>query len=351
MRMVFRSPAFFILLALGIANSVAGLSLSNQLYGTPALPLTFTVIGTLQGAFSLFVIIIAIYYSGELVWRDRERKVHEIIDATALPNWAYMVPKTLAVTGVLFSTLVAAMLTGVVIQLIRGVTNVELGQYMAWYLVPQTVDMVLLAVLAVFVQALSPNKYVGWAIMVVYLVASITLGNIGFDHPLYSYGFSSSGTQLSDMNGDQIGGAVSWWLRLYWRVRPDAGDPRPSAVAARHRDAAQASPCAASRAARQPGGRVDGSGVAGVRGDRIVPLLEHGRAQHLSHAGRSRPDARGLREEVPQIREGAAALDYRRHAQRRLLSGRAPGGDQRQLSVRQRYRRAAQRSPRPADRL
>ena len=215
MRMVFRSPAFFILIALGVANSVAGLLLSNQLYGTPALPLTFTVIGTLQGAFSLFVIIITIYYSGELVWRDRERKFHEIIDATALPNWAYMVPKTLAVTGVLFCTLLAAMLTGIVIQLIRGVGNIELGQYIAWYLVPQTIDAVILAVLAVFVQALSPNKYVGWAIMVVYLVASITLSNIGFEHPLYNYG-GTGGEQLSDMNGNQIGGAVGWWLRLYW---------------------------------------------------------------------------------------------------------------------------------------
>jgi ABC-2 type transport system permease protein len=215
MRMVFRSPAFFILIALGIANSVAGLLLSNEIYGTPARLLTFTVIGTLQGAFSLFIYIIAIYYSGELVWRDRERKFHEIIDATALPNWAYMVPKTLAVVGVLFSTLVAATLTGVVIQLIRGVTDIDGGQYWAWYLLPQTVDFVLIAVLAVFVQALSPNKYVGWAIMLVYFVAQLVVANIGFEHPLYNYG-DVGNQQLSDMNGAQIGGALGWWLRLYW---------------------------------------------------------------------------------------------------------------------------------------
>jgi hypothetical protein len=75
--------------------------------------------------------------------------------------------------------------------------------------------MIILALLAVFVQALSPNKYVGWGIMVVYLVASITLANIGFEHPLYTYGDTGS-VQLSDMNGDNVGGALSWWLRLYW---------------------------------------------------------------------------------------------------------------------------------------
>ena len=78
-----------------------------------------------------------------------------------------------------------------------------------------TVDMTILAILAVFVQALSPNKYLGWGIMVIYLVATITLSTIGFDHPLYLYG-STGAVQFSDMNGSQIGGATGWWLRLYW---------------------------------------------------------------------------------------------------------------------------------------
>jgi len=32
-------------------------------------------------------VIIAIYYAGELVWRERERKTHEIVDATPRPIW------------------------------------------------------------------------------------------------------------------------------------------------------------------------------------------------------------------------------------------------------------------------
>ena len=47
--------------------------------------------------------IMAIYYSGELVWRDRERKVHEIIDASSTPDWTFLVPKTLALILVLAS--------------------------------------------------------------------------------------------------------------------------------------------------------------------------------------------------------------------------------------------------------
>ncbi|MDH7973589.1 M1 family aminopeptidase [Sphingomonas sp. AR_OL41] len=215
MRQVLRSPAFAVLMLVGLFNATAGLLVGNEIYGTPARPLTFATIGILQGAFTFIPLIIAIYYSGELVWRDRERKMHEIIDATSLPNWAYMVPKSLAVTAVLIATLIVSIIAAIIVQLARGQSNVELGQYFAWYLLPSSVDLALTAILAVFVQALSPNKYVGWGVMVIYLVATITLSNIGFEHPLYNYG-STGNERLSDMNGAQVGRALGWWLRLYW---------------------------------------------------------------------------------------------------------------------------------------
>lgn len=215
MAQVFRSPAFLVLLVVGLFNVVGALLFAGEMYGTPSRPLTFALIETLTGGFGLIPIIIAIFYGGELVWRDRDRKIHEIVDATPLPNWAYMVPKALAVAGVLFVTLLVSVVAAIAIQLIRGGGQIALGEYLAWYLLPMTVDMLLLAILSVFVQALSPNKYVGWAIMVVYLVATLTLSNLGFEHPLYLYG-SGPTPDLSDMNGNQVGGAGSWWLRLYW---------------------------------------------------------------------------------------------------------------------------------------
>ncbi|MEZ5710039.1 MAG: M1 family aminopeptidase [Blastomonas sp.] len=212
---VLRSPAFFILMLFGLFNSGAGMLSGVELYGTPAHPLTFSVIGIIIGTFAIIPLIIAIYYAGELVWRDRDRKMHEIVDATAVPNWAYLLPKMLAVSVVLFATLLVSMVAGMLIQSIRGLADFELGKYIAWYVVPLGVDMVILAVLSVFVQAISPNKYIGWAIMLVYFVASLTFANIGFEHPLYQYG-ATGPNPLSDMNGDAVGRAGSWWMRLYW---------------------------------------------------------------------------------------------------------------------------------------
>jgi ABC-2 type transport system permease protein len=214
-KQVIRSPAFFVLVALGMINTVANLWFSGEMFGTPTLPVTRWVIPMLAGSFGIFSIIIAIYYSGELVWRERDRRMHEIIDATPLPNWAYVVPKTLAVALVLFSTLLFGMLAAILVQLAKGHTDLELGKYLLWYLLPLGVEVTMIAVLAVFVQSISPNKYIGWAVMVVYIVATITLVSMGFEHNLYQYG-NAPNVPLSDMNGGGGFAAGAWWFRLYW---------------------------------------------------------------------------------------------------------------------------------------
>lgn len=215
MKLVFKSPAFVVLVALGMINTFANLWFSGELFGTPTLPVTTSVIPILTGSFSLFPIIIAIYYAGELVWRERDRRMHEIIDATPLPNWAYVVPKTLAVTLVLFVTLLFGVLAAILVQLVKGYTNIDPAKYLLWFVLPQGVGMVMIAVLAVFVQSLSPNKYVGWAVMVVYIVSTIVMNSLGFEHNLYQFG-NSPQEPLSDINGAGGYWIGAWWFRLYW---------------------------------------------------------------------------------------------------------------------------------------
>ncbi|WP_374275299.1 ABC transporter permease/M1 family aminopeptidase [Brevundimonas sp.] len=200
MALIFKSPAYLVLILLGAAFAFANLVFSGEVYGTPSIPVTRAVIGTLEGAFGLITVIIAIYYAGELVWRDRDRKVHEIVDASSAPDWTFLLPKTLALALVLASTLIVAMIAGIIWQTIRGNFDYQLGQYLYWYVWRQTISMSLLAALAIFIQAMSPNKFVGWALMVVYLIATIVLGNLGFDHYLYNYGVGP-GVPLSDLNG------------------------------------------------------------------------------------------------------------------------------------------------------
>jgi len=217
MGQVFKSPAYFVLLFLGLANAMGSLWFATDAgrYGGVVYPVTRVLLNPLLGSFGLIPMIIAIYYSGELVWRERERKTHEIIDATPVPDWAFVAPKTLAISLVLISTLLVSVVAAILSQVFHGYFNLELDKYLIWYVLPQAVDWILLAVLAVFLQTISPHKFIGWGLMVLYLVTTITFVNLGFESKLYNYG-STTETPFSDMNGLGKFWIGAWWLRAYW---------------------------------------------------------------------------------------------------------------------------------------
>ncbi|AYV45720.1 aminopeptidase [Caulobacter flavus] len=217
MGQVFKSPAFFVLLALGLFNAAGSLWFATDAdgYGGQIYPVTRALLAPLLGSFSLIPMIIAIYYAGELVWRERERRTHEIIDSTPVGDWAFTAPKIAAIALVLLSTLLVSVVAGVVSQIGHGYFRLELDKYLLWYVLPQAVDWILLAVLAVFLQVLSPHKFVGWGLMVVYVVTQVTFSNLGFQHNLYNYG-GSPGTPFSDMNRLGSFWIGAWWFRAYW---------------------------------------------------------------------------------------------------------------------------------------
>jgi hypothetical protein len=72
MRQIFRSPAYLVLLLLAAVLVVSNLWSGGEIYGTPSLPRTVLIIPNLSAAFGLISIIIAIYYAGEVVWREQQ---------------------------------------------------------------------------------------------------------------------------------------------------------------------------------------------------------------------------------------------------------------------------------------
>jgi aminopeptidase N len=215
MGQVFKSPAFFVLLVLGLFNAAGALFFDSGAFGVETWPVTRQVIENLQGSFTIIPLLIAIYYAGELVWRERDRKTHEIVDSSAAPDWAFAVPKTLAISLVLIATLLVSVVAGVVSQAVKGYTDFELEKYLVWYVLPETVNMVHLAVLAVFFQVLSPHKFIGWGLMLIYLISRLVASNLGFDHPLYNYS-AGIAVPLSDMNGQGDFWKGRAWLDAYW---------------------------------------------------------------------------------------------------------------------------------------
>ena len=153
--------------------------------------------------------------ASELVWRERDRNIHEIIGASAIPDWAFIVPKILAVSLVLISTMLVSVIGAMAIQLFHEYTQFEIGRYLLWYLLPGAVDYVLIAVLAVFVQVISPQKFVGWGIMLLFVVSRSVLPKLGLEDHLYTYA-QGPVVPLSDMNGQGRFWIGAWSFRAYW---------------------------------------------------------------------------------------------------------------------------------------
>jgi hypothetical protein len=215
MRMVLTSPGTFIIALFGMGNTAAFLWLVPTAYGTSNHPTLAATIGGVRGGYAIVTLLVAAFYGGELVWRERDRKINELIDSTPVPAWIITVPKILAIFAVLLIVNLGGVAIGLLYQLIEHARSAGIPQYIGWFILPASLNGLLIAILAVFFQALSPNKYVGWGLLFVWFVAGIFMGNMGFGNPLYNYGGTPS-VPLSDF----MGAGTFWWgeavMLFYW---------------------------------------------------------------------------------------------------------------------------------------
>ncbi|MDB5432656.1 MAG: aminopeptidase [Caulobacter sp.] len=217
MTQVFGSPAYVVLLVLGLLNAVGGLWYTTQdtPYGGVIHPVTRVLIDPLIGSFGIIPVIIAVFYAGELVWRERDRRTHEIIESTPTSDWTFVAPKVAAIALVMISTVAVSVLAAMLIQTALGYTHYEPGKYLLWYMAPLTVEWTLLAVLAVFLQLVTPHKFWTWGLMLLLIVSRWALPRVGWEDHLYHYGLASD-VRLSDMNNMGRFWIGAWAFRLYW---------------------------------------------------------------------------------------------------------------------------------------
>lgn len=207
--------AFWVILAFGLFNTVPGFFFANGIYGTDNYPVTRVMMNTINGAYSIIPIIIVIYYAAELMWRERRFRFNEITDATPTPSWVFITSKFLAMMVVILSLAIVAIVAAALSQLAMGYTAIEMDQYMIRSIMEIVIPAGLLSALAIFLQVLLNNRWLGMAAMLVFFVASLIMSQIGFDHNLYQYG-GSPGAPYSDMNGYGHFLGISLWFTLYW---------------------------------------------------------------------------------------------------------------------------------------
>ena len=197
---IVKSAPFYVLLAFGMFNVTGGfLAAMESTFGTPVYPVTEVVSRAVGSNFSFVVLLILLYYAGELVHRERQLRVDQIIDATPFPSGAAVAAKVLALWFVITALFVTVILAGVLLQALHGYTNFAPAIYLTDVLGVIGGSFYFWAIIAVFVQSVSPGKYVGMLILMLIFIGTEVLANFGLEHVLYS--LSLPNAPFSAMNG------------------------------------------------------------------------------------------------------------------------------------------------------
>ncbi|MEX2582173.1 MAG: M1 family aminopeptidase [Gemmatimonadota bacterium] len=206
---------FVAILGAGLIFLVMAADQVGKLFGTTTWPVTYSVIELLGGMFSIFVLVIITFYGGELIWRERDSRIDQLVDATPVPNAVRYLAKLSALIGVVVMLQAVLLVAGIVTQTAKGYYTFEFGQYAQTLFGFNLADFVLLCILITLIHVLVNNKYMGHLIAVLYFVGTIFAVQLGLDHSLYLFG-GDAGLVYSDMNryGPYVEPFV--WFKAYW---------------------------------------------------------------------------------------------------------------------------------------
>jgi ABC-type transport system involved in multi-copper enzyme maturation permease subunit len=207
---------YFAVIALaGVLALLAGSLDLGSIYGTNTYPVTYQLLDLVRDVFSLFMLVVTTFYAGELVWREREARTAQMLDALPVPTWLPLMAKTLGLIGLQALMLALAMLVGMLVQVFKGYFALEPVLYLRTLFTILLPQYALLAVLAIAAQVIINHKYLAYFVLILYYAAVLTFSGFGLDHPMLLYG-QTPAFLYSAMNGFGHYLARERAFELYW---------------------------------------------------------------------------------------------------------------------------------------
>ncbi|GFE89110.1 ABC transporter permease/M1 family aminopeptidase [Steroidobacter agaridevorans] len=213
---VLRSIPFLVLLAFGLFNYLGSSVAIDNTFGTPIYPVTALMMQSMQGSYQFLLIIIVTFYAGDVLWRERDARLAEVTDSLPVPNWVPLLSKLGAITAVVVAFVGFGVLAAIGYQLWHGYTNLEPLVFLQAAFIDSW-PWVLMGALALFLQVVSNQKFIGYLLLILVLLAQIVLSRIGYEHNLYLYGGAPAMT-YSDMNGYGHLLQPFAWFQTYWTL-------------------------------------------------------------------------------------------------------------------------------------
>ena len=213
---VIKSMPFLVMLLLAIANFVANFAVNGMRFDSAPYPLTRLLLEELAGGINSVLVIVLIFYSGELIFKEKQVKISDVTDAMPVPNWVPLIAKAAALVAVIFAFLFTGVAAALVIQLVKGGAPVEGMLYLQGTLI-NAVYFILMAMAVLSLQTITNNKYIGYGLAIVLFLSNTVLNGMDLNHKLYSFAALPE-LIYSDING--YGHFLTgWsWFALYWSL-------------------------------------------------------------------------------------------------------------------------------------
>ncbi len=213
---IVKSVPFILLAFLGLLNTIPNFLFANDGYGTHELPTTFTMVSIVRGAFYLFAVIIMVYFSGFLVWKERNARMDEIYDSLPMKNWTIYLGKYLSILTVMFLLSSLLIVAAVITQSAYGYHQYNIGTYIRELLIMDMLLFAFIMALSMLVHSLSKNMYLGFAIVIVFLFAiDIITDVLNISTNMVDFGATPDYT-LSDFYGFEPFYKGLGWFNAYW---------------------------------------------------------------------------------------------------------------------------------------
>ncbi|WP_299063119.1 M1 family aminopeptidase [uncultured Polaribacter sp.] len=212
---IFKSLPFICILIVGVLMLVGTLFTIGKIVGTKTLPVTWQMLRGGNVFSTLIINLCTFLYAGILIQRAKTTKINHLIDSTPIYNWVLLFSKFIALLKMQLVLLSVILVSGVLYQTYQGYYDYEVGHYLKELYGLKFINYFIWAFMAIFIQTLIKNQYLGLFIMLIIAIGTPLLSLIGIELPIFKYN-QGSGFRYSDMNG--YGTALSryLWYKLYW---------------------------------------------------------------------------------------------------------------------------------------
>ena len=197
-----------------IADQVAG--------GLMALvPTTGRVLGELTSPLTaergpwVIVPLLIVFFAGELVWRERDAGLGDLMGALPRSDGAALAGSFLGLGLVLALFMGLLMGAGLLAQTLLGYSDPDVGLYLTVLFGLQLPEYLLFALLALVVHVAVDQKYVGHIVALLAYVAIVLSPMVGVEHDLLVYG-ASPGWTYTEMGGFGASLGPWLWFKAYW---------------------------------------------------------------------------------------------------------------------------------------